>query len=89
MHSVEEHLIVGSFLAALVVLIFLWNLRSTLIAAIAKDPEKWDHFGLRGIFERARLVGGEARIESKKGRGTRVLIGVPLVRKGAAGHGKN
>jgi len=59
------------------------------VDAIAKDPEKWDHFGLRGIFERARLVGGEARIESKKGRGTRVLIGVPLVRKGAAGHGKN
>src|SRR5215831_11729601 len=34
-HSVEEHLVVGSFLAALVVLFFLSNLRSTIIAAIA------------------------------------------------------
>jgi len=34
-HSVEEHLIVGSILAALVVLVFLWNWRSTLISAIA------------------------------------------------------
>jgi HAE1 family hydrophobic/amphiphilic exporter-1 len=34
-HSVEEHLIVGSILAALVVLLFLNNLRSTVIAAIA------------------------------------------------------
>ncbi|HEV3485322.1 MAG TPA: efflux RND transporter permease subunit, partial [Vicinamibacterales bacterium] len=33
--SVEEHLIVGSILAAAVVLVFLWNWRSTLIAAIA------------------------------------------------------
>ena len=34
-HSVEEHLIVGSILAALVVLLFLTNWRSTLISAIA------------------------------------------------------
>jgi len=33
--SVEEHLILGSFLASFVVLIFLWNWRSTVIAAIA------------------------------------------------------
>ncbi|MEO6323945.1 MAG: efflux RND transporter permease subunit, partial [Thermoanaerobaculia bacterium] len=33
--TVKEHLIVGGFLAALVVLLFLGNLRSTLIAAIA------------------------------------------------------
>ena len=33
--SVQEHLIVGSFLAAFVVLIFLGNLRSTVIAAIS------------------------------------------------------
>jgi HAE1 family hydrophobic/amphiphilic exporter-1 len=33
--SVEEHLIVGSVLAAFVVLLFLGNLRSTVIAAIA------------------------------------------------------
>jgi HAE1 family hydrophobic/amphiphilic exporter-1 len=34
-HSVEEHLIVGSLLAAFVVLLFLGNLRSTVIAAIS------------------------------------------------------
>ncbi|MDX1933329.1 MAG: efflux RND transporter permease subunit [Capsulimonadales bacterium] len=34
-HAVQEHLILGSILAALVVLVFLWNWRSTLIAAIA------------------------------------------------------
>ena len=33
--SVQEHLIVGSILAALVVLLFLGNLRSTVIAAIS------------------------------------------------------
>jgi HAE1 family hydrophobic/amphiphilic exporter-1 len=33
--SVEEHLVVGSLLAALVVLLFLGNLRSTIIAAIS------------------------------------------------------
>jgi HAE1 family hydrophobic/amphiphilic exporter-1 len=34
-HTVGEHLILGGFLAALVVLLFLGNLRSTLIAAVA------------------------------------------------------
>jgi two-component system sensor histidine kinase DegS len=57
------------------------------VEAIARDPEKWDHFGLRGILERARLIGGEARIESKKGHGTRIVIEVPLVRKERIGNG--
>jgi HAE1 family hydrophobic/amphiphilic exporter-1 len=34
-NAVKEHLIVGSVLAALVVLIFLWNIRTTIISAIA------------------------------------------------------
>jgi HAE1 family hydrophobic/amphiphilic exporter-1 len=33
--GVEEHLILGSILASLVVLVFLWNWRSTVIAAFA------------------------------------------------------
>lgn len=33
--AVEEHLVLGSLLAALVVLLFLWNGRSTIIAALA------------------------------------------------------
>ncbi len=57
------------------------------VEAIARDPEKWDHFGLRGILERARLVGGEARIESRKGRGTRIVIDVPLVRRERSANG--
>jgi two-component system sensor histidine kinase DegS len=57
------------------------------VEAVARDPEKWDHFGLRGILERARLVGGEGLIESKKGHGTRVVIQVPLTTKEAELHG--
>ncbi|HVF85131.1 MAG TPA: efflux RND transporter permease subunit, partial [Abditibacteriaceae bacterium] len=33
--SVKEHLVVGALLAALVVFVFLWNWRSTLIAAVS------------------------------------------------------
>ncbi|MDQ6787415.1 MAG: efflux RND transporter permease subunit [Acidobacteriota bacterium] len=35
LHSIEEHLIVGGFLAAFVVFLFLWSFRSTIIAALA------------------------------------------------------
>ena len=45
-HNVEEHLVVGSILAALVVLLFLTNLRSTLIAAIAIPTSIIATFGL-------------------------------------------
>ena len=49
--------------------------------AISQDPDKWDHFGLRGIVERARLVGGEGRVESRMGAGTRITVRVPLETK--------
>ena len=45
-HNVEEHLVVGSILAALVVLLFLTNLRSTIIAAIAIPTSIVATFGL-------------------------------------------
>jgi HAE1 family hydrophobic/amphiphilic exporter-1 len=45
-HSVEEHLVVGSVLAALVVLLFLTNWRSTLISAIAIPTSIIATFGL-------------------------------------------
>ncbi|HZS12053.1 MAG TPA: sensor histidine kinase [Nitrospirales bacterium] len=48
------------------------------VDAVSTNPEKWDHFGLRGFMERARLIGGTATVESKKGQGTRVEIRVPL-----------
>ncbi len=35
LHAIEEHLIVGSILAAIVVFLFLWSFRSTFIAALA------------------------------------------------------
>ncbi len=45
-HNVEEHLVVGSILAALVVLLFLTNIRSTIIAAIAIPTSIVATFGL-------------------------------------------
>jgi HAE1 family hydrophobic/amphiphilic exporter-1 len=44
--AVEEHLVVGSILAAIVVFLFLWNWRSTLIAAIAIPTSIISTFGL-------------------------------------------
>ena len=35
LHAIEEHLVVGSILASIVVFFFLWSFRSTFIAAIA------------------------------------------------------
>ncbi|MDQ2746274.1 MAG: efflux RND transporter permease subunit [Acidobacteriota bacterium] len=35
LHAIEEHLILGGVFAAIVVFLFLWNFRSTLIAALA------------------------------------------------------
>lgn len=45
------------------------------------EPEKvsTDHFGLRGIRERARLLGGRAEISSTPGQGTRVFVELPVV----------
>src|SRR4051794_30848110 len=45
-HNVEEHLVVGSILAAIVVLLFLMNMRSTIIAAIAIPTSIVATFGL-------------------------------------------
>jgi len=45
-NAVEEHLVTGSILAALVVLIFLTNLRSTIIAAISIPTSIIASFGL-------------------------------------------
>ena len=49
-HAVEEHLIVGSILATLVVLIFLLNWRSTLISAIAIPASIIATFGAMWIL---------------------------------------
>ena len=48
------------------------------VEAMSQDPTKWQSFGLKGIHERARLVGGTASVESRKGHGTRVLFDIPI-----------
>ncbi|HKX83165.1 MAG TPA: efflux RND transporter permease subunit [Pyrinomonadaceae bacterium] len=35
LHAIEEHLVLGGLFAAIVVFVFLWNFRSTIIAALA------------------------------------------------------
>jgi two-component system sensor histidine kinase UhpB len=44
------------------------------------DPERIpeDRFGVRGIVERARLFGGQARIKSEPDRGTLITVRLPL-----------
>jgi signal transduction histidine kinase len=37
------------------------------------------HFGVAGILQRARLLGGTAAIESRTGAGTRILVELPIV----------
>jgi len=51
------------------------------VQAVTRDPDKWDHFGLRGMKERAKLLGGDARLHSGKGQGTTVSVRIPLGRK--------
>jgi len=45
------------------------------------DPERIEpgHFGLQGIRERVRLLGGRATVQSAPGQGTRVLVELPAV----------
>jgi len=45
----------------------------------AKDRRKLDSFGLLGMQERVRAVGGRLRVESRPGDGTTVEVVVPLV----------
>ena len=36
------------------------------------------HFGLEGVSERAKALGGSAEITSAPGRGTRIAVDIPL-----------
>jgi len=62
------------------------DLRTTLsdngrgfdLEAVSSHPEKWASFGLKGIMERARLLGGTAVIDTKPGQGTKIVLRVPL-----------
>ena len=48
---------------------------------IGFDPAqvRGEHFGLRGIRERARLLGGSATVEAAPAKGTRVIVELPLL----------
>ena len=47
------------------------------------DPEtvREDHFGLEGIRERARLLGGKCNIKSTPGEGTSIVVELPVVER--------
>ena len=44
----------------------------------APEQLSGDRFGLVGLNERARLLGGRLDVESKPGQGTRIIAVVPL-----------
>lgn len=46
--------------------------------------ERAEHIGLRGMRERASLVGGSLWLEAQVGRGTRILVEAPLEAHAAA-----
>jgi HAE1 family hydrophobic/amphiphilic exporter-1 len=50
LHAIEEHLIVGGLLAALIVFLFLWNFRSTIIAALAIPTSIISAFALIAVL---------------------------------------
>src|SRR5215210_4407259 len=50
LHAIQEHLVLGGILAALIVLIFLRNVRSTIIAAIAIPASIIGAFAAMAVF---------------------------------------
>jgi signal transduction histidine kinase len=44
----------------------------------AQDRLNTRHRGLHNMAERAKLIGGRLEIKSRKGRGTRVCLEVPV-----------
>jgi two-component system sensor histidine kinase DegS len=48
---------------------------------VRQSPEKWASFGLKGIEERAKLLGGTASIESLPKQGTTIRVSLPLKEK--------
>jgi two-component system sensor histidine kinase DegS len=54
------------------------NGRGFDLPEVSANPEKWASLGLKGMTERARLLGGRARIETTPGQGTTISIAIPL-----------
>ncbi len=58
------------------------------VKAVFQNPDKWDHFGMRGMKERAKLLNGDVSWASHKDEGTTVTVSIPLTRKDSARNGK-
>ena len=43
------------------------------------EMDRVDHIGLRGMHDRARLLGGQFSLESSPGQGTRIHVAVPAL----------
>lgn len=71
----------------------LWSKEEQLCLSIVDDGIGFDpaaevkagHFGLIGVAERVRLLGGTFQLDSHPGRGTRLIISVPKGHKGREG----
>jgi two-component system sensor histidine kinase DegS len=50
---------------------------------VSSNPEKWSSLGLKGMTERARLLGGKMRIDTATGAGTAIAVEIPLKQKEA------
>lgn len=50
LHAIEEHLVLGAIFAAVVVFLFLWNVRTTIIAALAIPTSIIAAFALIAAF---------------------------------------
>jgi nitrate/nitrite-specific signal transduction histidine kinase len=46
--------------------------------AVSAGPERWPHFGLAGMRERAQAVGGRIEWRSKPGSGADVELRIPI-----------
>lgn len=57
------------------------NGRGFDLPEVSRNPEKWASLGLKGMTERARLMGGRARIDTHPGRGTTIAVEIPLKNK--------
>ena len=86
LHSIEEHLIVGSILAAIVVFLFLWSFRSTFIAALAIPTSIISTFaldvrdGLHAQLDHDALADADGRYRDRR-RDRRAREYLPLHRR--------
>ena len=54
------------------------RIKKLLPLTIVLIPTGYDYLGLAGMEERARLLNGSIRIESESGKGTTVMVEIPI-----------